>query len=66
MKTKEVFDKVASKYDIMNDIMSLSAHRYWKELLIDWLSPEKEMHIIDVAGGTGDVCLLYTSPSPRD
>ena len=52
METKEVFDKVASKYDIMNDIMSLGAHRYWKELLIDWLSPEKEMHIIDVAGGT--------------
>ena len=45
METKEVFDKVASKYDIMNDIMSLGAHRYWKELLIDWLSPEKGMHI---------------------
>ena len=59
MKTKEVFDKVASKYDIMNDIMSLGAHRYWKELLIDWLSPEKEMHIIDVAGGTGDVARRF-------
>ncbi len=59
METKEVFDKVASKYDIMNDIMSLGAHRYWKELLIDWLSPEKEMHIIDVAGGTGDVARRF-------
>ena len=59
MKTKEVFDKVASKYDIMNDIMSLGTHRYWKELLIDWLSPEKEMHIIDVAGGTGDVARRF-------
>ena len=59
METKEVFDKVASKYDIMNDIMSLGAHRYWKELLIDWLSPESEMHIIDVAGGTGDVARRF-------
>ncbi len=59
METKEVFDKVASKYDIMNDIMSLGAHRYWKELLIDWLSPEEEMHIIDVAGGTGDVARRF-------
>ena len=59
METKEVFDKVASRYDIMNDIMSLGAHRYWKELLIDWLTPEKEMHIIDVAGGTGDVARRY-------
>ena len=59
METKEVFDKVASKYDIMNDIMSLGSHRYWKELLIDWLSPEKEMHIIDVAGGTGDVARRF-------
>ena len=59
METKEVFDKVASRYDIMNDIMSLGAHRYWKELLIDWLSPKKNMHIIDVAGGTGDVASRF-------
>ena len=59
METKEVFDKVASKYDIMNDIMSLGAHRYWKELLIDWLSPQMDMHVIDVAGGTGDVARRF-------
>ena len=59
METKEVFDKVASKYDIMNDIMSLGAHRYWKELLIDWLSPKQNMHIIDAAGGTGDVARRF-------
>ena len=59
METKEVFDKVASKYNMMNDIMSLGAHRYWKELLIDWLSPKKDMRIIDVAGGTGDVARRF-------
>ena len=37
METKEVFNSVASKYDIMNDVMSMGVHRYWKELMIDWL-----------------------------
>ena len=55
METKEVFNSVASKYDIMNDVMSMGVHRYWKELMIDWLSPHEEMKIIDVAGGTGDI-----------
>ena len=55
MKTKDVFDKVAVNYDVMNDIMSAGTHRYWKECLIDWLAPSKGMKIIDVAGGTGDV-----------
>ena len=59
METREVFNKVANRYDIMNDFMSLGAHRYWKELLIDWLSPERDMHIIDVAGGTGDVARRF-------
>jgi demethylmenaquinone methyltransferase/2-methoxy-6-polyprenyl-1,4-benzoquinol methylase len=40
METKQVFDKVANKYDLMNDIMSLGTHRYWKECLIDWLQPK--------------------------
>ena len=55
MKTQEVFNKVANKYDLMNDVMSFGAHRYWKELLIDGLSPKNEMNIVDVAGGTGDI-----------
>ena len=38
METKEVFNSVASKYDIMNDVMSMGVHRYWKELMIDWIS----------------------------
>ncbi len=59
METKEVFNRVASKYDIMNDVMSFGAHRYWKELLIDWLSPKKDMYVIDVAGGTGDVARRF-------
>ena len=59
METKEVFDTVAYRYDFMNDIMSLGAHRYWKEVLIDFLSPRKDTHILDVAGGTGDVARRF-------
>ena len=59
MKTTEVFNKVASNYDLMNDIMSVGAHRYWKECLIDWLKPSLGMNIVDVAGGTGDIARRF-------
>ena len=59
METKEVFDTVAYRYDFMNDIMSLGAHRYWKEVLIDFLSPRENTHILDAAGGTGDVARRF-------
>tara|TARA_B100001029_G_C15042537_1_gene444700 strand:- start:421 stop:1110 length:690 start_codon:yes stop_codon:yes gene_type:complete len=55
MKAQEVFNIVANKYDLMNDIMSAGTHRYWKECMIDWLNPFEGMKIIDVAGGTGDI-----------
>ncbi|QIE55888.1 bifunctional demethylmenaquinone methyltransferase/2-methoxy-6-polyprenyl-1,4-benzoquinol methylase UbiE [Pikeienuella piscinae] len=50
-----VFSSVASKYDVMNDVMSLRIHRLWKEGLIDWLAPRPGMKLLDVAGGTGDI-----------
>jgi demethylmenaquinone methyltransferase/2-methoxy-6-polyprenyl-1,4-benzoquinol methylase len=59
MKTSEVFNKVASNYDLMNDLMSVGAHRYWKECLLDWLKPTYGMNIIDVAGGTGDIARRF-------
>jgi len=59
MKTSEVFNKVASNYDLMNDLMSVGAHRYWKECLLDWLKPSYGMNIIDVAGGTGDIARRF-------
>lgn len=52
---RDVFDNVASKYDIMNDAMSLGVHRLWKDSLIDTLKPFPGMSHIDVAGGTGDI-----------
>ncbi len=50
-----VFDSVARRYDLMNDLMSGGIHRIWKSALVDRLNPQPGMKIIDVAGGTGDI-----------
>lgn len=50
-----VFDSVATRYDIMNDLMSGGVHRIWKSTLLDRLNPQPGQTLIDVAGGTGDV-----------
>lgn len=54
-----VFSSVASKYDVMNDAMSLGIHRVWKNAMLDWLAPRKGMELLDVAGGTGDIAFRY-------
>tara|TARA_B100001123_G_scaffold450632_1_gene622590 strand:- start:4491 stop:5285 length:795 start_codon:yes stop_codon:yes gene_type:complete len=54
---RNVFDSVAPRYDLMNDLMSLGIHRLWKDRLVSWLQPRQTMRILDVAGGTGDVAL---------
>ncbi|MBM3571458.1 MAG: bifunctional demethylmenaquinone methyltransferase/2-methoxy-6-polyprenyl-1,4-benzoquinol methylase UbiE [Alphaproteobacteria bacterium] len=54
---RDVFDSVAERYDLMNDLMSGGVHRLWKAALIDWLAPRREWHVLDVAGGTGDIAL---------
>ncbi|MCW5731153.1 MAG: bifunctional demethylmenaquinone methyltransferase/2-methoxy-6-polyprenyl-1,4-benzoquinol methylase UbiE [Alphaproteobacteria bacterium] len=56
---REVFDRVASRYDLMNDLMSGGVHRLWKSALIDWLAPRPGMRLLDVAGGTGDIALRF-------
>jgi demethylmenaquinone methyltransferase / 2-methoxy-6-polyprenyl-1,4-benzoquinol methylase len=55
----KVFLDVFSKYDLMNDLMSLGVHRLWKKQFIDWLNPQKDTKMIDVASGTGDIAKLY-------
>jgi len=54
---RSVFDRVAGRYDLMNDLMSGGIHRLWKAELIDRLNPRRSETILDVAGGTGDVAL---------
>lgn len=52
---KGVFNSVASRYDIMNDVMSGGLHRIWKNEMVEWLAPSPDMEFLDVAGGTGDI-----------
>ena len=54
-----VFSDVHKKYDLMNDIMSLGIHRTWKEKFINWMNPQFETKLIDVASGTGDIAKLF-------
>ena len=55
----EVFNSVAQKYDLMNDITSLGIHRSWKNDLINWLAPQKNQKLADIAGGTGDMSYKF-------
>lgn len=52
---RDVFDSVASKYDLMNDLMSVGVHRLWKKTFLDWLRPRPGQTLLDVGGGTGDI-----------
>jgi demethylmenaquinone methyltransferase/2-methoxy-6-polyprenyl-1,4-benzoquinol methylase len=54
-----VFDSVAPKYDLMNDLMSAGVHRLWKAVLIDRLNPRPGETLLDVAGGTGDIAAAF-------
>ena len=55
----KVFNEVFDKYDFMNDLMSLGIHRLWKRTFINWLNPQKNTKLIDVASGTGDIAKLF-------
>ena len=52
-----VFESVAPRYDLMNDLMSGGIHRLWKNVLVDLLDPRPGLELLDVAGGTGDISL---------
>ena len=52
-----VFESVATRYDLMNDLMSGGIHRLWKREMVDWLRPQPGATVLDVAGGTGDIAL---------
>jgi demethylmenaquinone methyltransferase/2-methoxy-6-polyprenyl-1,4-benzoquinol methylase len=59
-----VFTNVASKYDVMNDAMSLGVHRIWKDAMLDWLAPRPGQRLLDVAGGTGDIAFRFLERAP--
>ena len=61
-----VFDSVADKYDIMNDVMSAGLHRAWKNVFIRDLRPQPGMHLLDVAGGTGDIAFRFLKSANKN
>ena len=56
---QNVFNQVYDKYDIMNDLMSLGVHRFWKKSLINMMNPSTNSKLVDVACGTGDIGKLF-------
>ena len=59
-RVRGVFDSVAAKYDIMNDLMSAGVHRLWKDAAAAKLNARPGETILDVAGGTGDMARRYS------
>jgi demethylmenaquinone methyltransferase/2-methoxy-6-polyprenyl-1,4-benzoquinol methylase len=60
-RVRRVFDSVAGKYDVMNDLMSAGLHRLWKRFAVDAAGVRDGMRILDLAGGTGDLARLLAS-----
>jgi demethylmenaquinone methyltransferase / 2-methoxy-6-polyprenyl-1,4-benzoquinol methylase len=58
---RAVFDTVAPRYDLMNDLMSLGVHRIWKRIFVTALDPRPNRTLVDLAGGTGDIGFSWLS-----
>lgn len=56
---KGVFDSVAAKYDVMNDLMSMGLHRMWKAYTVMVANIQEGDHVLDIAGGTGDLAMAF-------
>jgi len=61
----EVFSSVARRYDVMNDLMSGGMHRLWKDRFVNRVKPREGEHILDMAGGTGDVAFRMARRGAR-
>lgn len=59
-RVAEVFTSVAKKYDIMNDLMSFGIHRLWKRFAISLSGVRSGQHVLDIAGGTGDLAKVFS------
>ncbi|MBN7783372.1 bifunctional demethylmenaquinone methyltransferase/2-methoxy-6-polyprenyl-1,4-benzoquinol methylase UbiE [Ponticoccus gilvus] len=64
-RVQGVFSSVATKYDVMNDAMSMGIHRVWKDAMMDWLAPRPGQRLLDVAGGTGDISFRFLKRAGR-
>ena len=59
-RVRGVFDSVAGKYDLMNDLMSAGLHRFWKRFAVSASGVRPGMRVLDLAGGTGDLAQLFS------
>ena len=62
----QVFDSVASKYDVMNDLMSFGVHRVWKRFTLDQSGVRPGQAVLDLAGGTGDLAAKFSKRVGKD
>lgn len=58
-RVRGVFDSVAGKYDLMNDVLSMGVHRLWKRFTVDLANLRGGEQVLDVAGGTGDLAIKF-------
>ena len=64
-RVRGVFSNVASRYDLMNDFMSAGMHRLWKNQFVRKLKPRAGQHVLDMAGGTGDIAFRIAESGAR-
>ena len=60
-RVRGVFDSVAPKYDLMNDLMSMGMHRAWKAYTVMVANVREGFQVLDIAGGTGDLALAFST-----
>jgi demethylmenaquinone methyltransferase/2-methoxy-6-polyprenyl-1,4-benzoquinol methylase len=60
-RVRGVFDSVASRYDIMNDLMSFGVHRLWKHIAVDLAAVRSGQQVLDLASGTGDLAARFAA-----
>ena len=58
-RVREVFDSVAGRYDLMNDLMSFGIHRWWKRFTVELCGVKEGHRVLDLAGGTGDLAVQF-------
>ncbi len=58
-RVRQVFDSVATRYDLMNDLMSLGIHRLWKRFAVELAGIRRGQHVLDLASGTGDLAARF-------
>lgn len=60
---RSLFESVSGKYDLMNTVMSLGIHQYWKKIFVDLIPQTPDLHLLDLASGTGDIAFRYLEKS---